>query len=105
MNENESATASEEQKADDELTQALEATLSNLTKSIERMENIVQQLERGETGWEQSIRLLTEANELALSSSQQLEKAVQDAIYGSAKQGEQLQAEGEGRKKAQDEEG
>ncbi len=76
---------------DAELTQALEATLSGLTQSIDRMETIVRQLEAGKTDWEESVRLLTEANELALSSSQQLEQAVQDVVYGSEEGGQQLE--------------
>ncbi len=66
----------------DDLTDALAGTLSNLSETIERMEKIVKQLEGGETDWDESIRLLSEANELALSSSQKLEQAVQDVIYG-----------------------
>ena len=76
---------------DAELTRALEATLSGLTQSIDRMETIVRQLEAGKTDWEESVRLLTEANELALSSSQQLEQAVQDVVYGSEEGGQQLE--------------
>ena len=66
-----------------ELTTALEETLSNLSRSIERMESIVRRLEAGDTEWEESVRLLTEANELATNSSQRLEQAVQDVVYGS----------------------
>ncbi|MHB8168753.1 MAG: exodeoxyribonuclease VII small subunit [Thermoleophilia bacterium] len=77
--------------ADAGLTRALEETLSGLTQSIDRMETIVRQLEAGNTDWEESVRLLTEANELALSSSQQLEQAVQDVVYGSEEGGQQLE--------------
>ncbi len=65
-----------------ELTAALEETLSSLTQSIDRMETIVRRLEEGGTDWEESVRLLTEANELAMKSSQRLEQAVQDVVYG-----------------------
>ena len=67
---------------DAELTAALEDTLSSLTQSIDRMEAIVRQLEEGGSDWEESVRLLTEANELATKSSQRLEQAVQDVVYG-----------------------
>ena len=65
------------------LTAALEATLSSLNQSIERMEGIVHRLEAGDSDWEESLSLLSEANELAMESSQRLEQAVQDVIYRS----------------------
>ncbi len=71
----------------DELNDALAETLSNLNETIERMEKIVKQLEAGETDWGESIRLLGEANDLALSSSKRLEQAVNDVIYGSPPEG------------------
>ena len=74
-----------------ELTRALEATLGGLNESIDRMESIVRQLETGEADWEESVRLLAEANELAISSSQQLEQAVQDVVYGSEDDARQLE--------------
>ena len=67
---------------EDDLTRALEATLNNLNQSIERMEDLVHRLESGEGDWEESVRLLAEANDLAMSSSQQLDRAVQDVMYG-----------------------
>ncbi len=80
------------------LTGALESTLGNLTESIGRMESIVRRLEAGEADWEESIRLLTEANELAMESSRRLERAVQDIVYGSEEEdgsqsGEESQVE------------
>ena len=76
---------------DTELSRALEATLSGLNESIDRMESIVRQLEAGEADWEESVRLLAEANELAINSSQQLEQAVQDVVYGSEEDAGQLE--------------
>ena len=66
-----------------ELTSALAATLDSLNQSIERMETIVRKLEAGESDWEESVRLLSEANELAMESSQKLDRVVQDVVYGS----------------------
>ncbi|MHB8160020.1 MAG: exodeoxyribonuclease VII small subunit [Thermoleophilia bacterium] len=65
------------------LTSALAGTLDNLNQSIERMETIVRKLEAGESDWEESVRLLSEANELAMESSQKLDRVVQDVVYGS----------------------
>jgi exodeoxyribonuclease VII small subunit len=70
-----------------ELTEALEDTLSSLSQSIDRMETIVRQLEAGDSDWEEAVRLLTEANELAMNSSQRLEQAVQDVVYGAGEEG------------------
>ncbi|MFA5800990.1 MAG: DUF948 domain-containing protein [Thermoleophilia bacterium] len=67
---------------DRNLTRALESTLDSLSQSIERMEDLVRRLGSGESDWEESVRLLAEANELAMSSSQQLDRAVQDVMYG-----------------------
>ncbi|MFA5808834.1 MAG: DUF948 domain-containing protein [Thermoleophilia bacterium] len=67
---------------DKNLTRALESTLDSLSQSIERMEDLVRRLGSGDSDWEESVRLLAEANELALSSSQQLDRAVQDVMYG-----------------------
>ena len=67
----------------DELTGALESTLESLNQSIEYMETIVRKLEAGDSDWEESVRMLAEANELAMESSQQLDRVVQDVIYGS----------------------
>ena len=66
-----------------ELTSALTSTLDSLNQSIERMETIVRRLEAGESDWEESVRLLSEANELAMESSQKLDRVVQDVVYGS----------------------
>lgn len=66
-----------------ELTSALASTLDSLNQSIERMETIVRKLEAGESDWEDSVRLLSEANELAMESSQKLDRVVQDVVYGS----------------------
>lgn len=66
-----------------ELTSALASTLESLNQSIERMETIVRKLEAGESDWEDSVRLLSEANELAMESSQKLDRVVQDVVYGS----------------------
>ncbi|MFA6001863.1 MAG: DUF948 domain-containing protein [Thermoleophilia bacterium] len=67
---------------DQNLTRALESTLESLSQSIERMEDLVRRLGSGDSDWEESVRLLAEANELAMSSSQQLDRAVQDVMYG-----------------------
>lgn len=67
---------------DKNLTRALESTLDNLSQSIERMEDLVRRLGSGDGDREESVRLLAEANELAMSSSQQLDRAVQDVMYG-----------------------
>ena len=66
-----------------ELTSALSSTLDSLNRSIERMETIVRRLEEGDSDWEESVRLLAEANELAMESSQKLDRVVQDVVYGS----------------------
>ena len=66
-----------------ELTSALSSTLDSLNRSIERMETIVRRLEAGDSDWEESVRLLAEANELAMESSQKLDRVVQDVVYGS----------------------
>ena len=79
----------ENQVQPSELTSALEETLDNLTRSIDRMEQIIRQLESGDADWEQSVKLLSEANELAVASSQRLEQAVQETVYG-AEPGAQL---------------
>ncbi|MHB1361111.1 MAG: exodeoxyribonuclease VII small subunit [Thermoleophilia bacterium] len=67
-----------------ELTGALESTLESLNQSIEYMETIVRKLEAGDSDWEESVRMLAEANELAMESSQKLDRVVQDVVYGSA---------------------
>ena len=67
----------------DELTNALESTLESLNQSIEYMETIVRKLEAGDSDWEESVRMLAEANELAMESSQRLDRVVQDVVYGS----------------------
>lgn len=66
----------------DELTAALENTLDGLNRSIAKMEEIVRTIEAGEPDWEESIKLLSEANELAESSSRKLDQVVQDVVYG-----------------------
>ena len=73
----------EDNTEDNNLTRALESTLDSLSSTIERMEELVQRLEAGDGDWEESVRLLAEANELAMSGSQQLDRAVQDVMYGS----------------------
>ena len=65
-----------------ELSRALEDTLDDLTASIQRMETIIKSLETGREDWEESVRLLSEANDLAMSSSQKLDRVVQDVVYG-----------------------
>ncbi len=82
----------------EDLSHVLADTLSRLGESIEKMEQIVRQLEAGETDWDESIQLLGEANELALSSSKRLEQAVQDVIYGAPResQGAAQDEDGEG---------
>lgn len=65
------------------LTSALSSTLDSLNQSIERMEAIVRNLQSGDSDWEESVRLLSEANELAMESSQKLDRVVQDVVYGS----------------------
>jgi len=73
------------------LTSALAATLESLNQSIERMEAIVRNLQAGESDWEESVRLLSEANELAMESSQKLDRVVQDVVYGSSGDDDQEQ--------------
>lgn len=63
------------------LSQALENTLEGLNQSIERMEQIVRKFEAGETDLDESISLLAEANELAVASSKELDRAVQKVVY------------------------
>lgn len=70
----------------DALTAALESTLEDLSRSIDRMEKIISRLETGESDWEESVRLISEANELAISSSQKLDRVVQDVVYGSGRE-------------------
>lgn len=65
------------------LTEALESTLDNLNESIRRMEEIARKLEDGEADLDESIRLLSEANELASTSSRVLDKAFHEVVYGS----------------------
>ena len=65
------------------LGQALENTLANLNQSIERMEEIVRKFEAGESDLDESISLLSEANELAVASSKELDQAVQKVVYDS----------------------
>ncbi len=74
----------ETQAIENELTGALSATLEILNRSIELMETIVQRLEAGDADWEESVRLLSEANELAMDSSQKLDRVVQDVVYGTS---------------------
>lgn len=66
------------------ITSALSSTLDSLNQSIERMEAIVKNLQSGDSDWEESVRLLSEANELAMESSQKLDRVVQDVVYGSS---------------------
>ncbi|MHB9111470.1 MAG: exodeoxyribonuclease VII small subunit [Thermoleophilia bacterium] len=73
------------------LTSALSSTLDSLNQSIERMEAIVRNLQSGDSDWEESVRLLSEANELAMESSQKLDRVVQDVVYGSSGDEEQEQ--------------
>jgi exonuclease VII small subunit len=70
------------------LTGALASTLESLNQSIERMEAIVKNLQEGDSDWEESVRLLSEANELAMESSQKLDRVVQDVVYGSSEDDE-----------------
>lgn len=74
--------ALETEAGDDALTEALESTLEGLNRSIAKMEELVRQIEAGDPGWEDSVRMLEEANALAVSSSQQLDQVVQDVVYG-----------------------
>lgn len=66
------------------LSDVLESTLTVLSEAIDRLESIVTSMEAGEADWEESVRLLSEANELAVSSSQKLDRVVQDVIYGAS---------------------
>lgn len=70
--------------ADESLSEVLESTLSVLNEAIDRLESIVTSMEAGEADWDESVRLLAEANELAVSSSQKLDRMVQDVVYGGA---------------------
>lgn len=63
------------------LSRALENTLANLNASIERMEEIVRKFEAGDADLDESISLLSEANDLAVSSSKELDQAVQKVVY------------------------
>ena len=74
---------------DEKLNEALETTLGNIHESIGRMEEIARRLEAGDTDLDESIRLLSEANELATSSSKILDQAVQDVVYGSTEEGDE----------------
>jgi len=69
-----------------ELAGALASTLSSLNESIQRMEDIVRRLEAGDSDWEESVRLLSEANELAMESSQKLDRVVQNVVYGAGEE-------------------
>lgn len=72
-----------------QLTEALEATLEGLNRSIEKMEEIVRSIEAGEPDWQQNMELLAEANELASNSNRKLDQVVQDVVYGSDETGEE----------------
>lgn len=87
----ESEFASDASGGDSGLTSALSSTLDSLNQSIVRMEAIVKNLQEGDSDWEESVRLLSEANELAMESSQKLDRVVQDVVYGSAEDDEQEQ--------------
>lgn len=65
-----------------EMAKAMESTIDSLNRSLAKMEEILERLEAGDSDWNQSVRLLAEANEMAISSSRKLEEAVQDAAYG-----------------------
>lgn len=82
-NSNSSPETEASQEREDPVIRALQATLEDLNRSIERMEAIMAQLETGGTDWQESARLISEANELAMSSSQNLDRLVQDVAYGS----------------------
>jgi exodeoxyribonuclease VII small subunit len=69
------------ENTEDMLSKALEKTLANLNTSIERMEGIVSKFESGDADLDESIRQLSEANELAVSSSKELDRAVQKVVY------------------------
>lgn len=62
---------------------ALQSALADLNRSVERLEVIMAELESGGADSEESMCLLSEANELAVSSSQNLDRLIQDAAYGS----------------------
>jgi exodeoxyribonuclease VII small subunit len=85
-----------------DITSALESTLDDLTRSIERMETIIAELESGGVDWEDSVRLISEANELAMSSSQKLDRAVQDVVYGSGDRAAEGDEEEEDRQESLD---
>ena len=72
--------AATEGQAPEELTTALEATLKGLNNTIEKMEELVRRLEAGDPDWEENIKLLGEANEIAVSSSRRLDQVVQDVV-------------------------
>lgn len=75
-----------EKTGDSELKEALESTLEGLNQSIVRMETIVQKLADGEADWEETLRLMSEANDLAIESSQKLDRVVQNVVYGSGEE-------------------
>lgn len=87
----ESEVASDAPRGESGLTSALSSTLDSLNQSIVRMEAILRNLQEGDSDWEESVRLLSEANELAMESSQKLDRVVQDVVYGSAEDDEQEQ--------------
>ena len=85
-----------EDQVPEQLTAALEATLGGLNNTIEKMEEIVRRLEAGDPDWEENIKLLGEANEMAVSSSRQLDQVVQDVVYGAADDSEPEEDKPEG---------
>lgn len=71
---------------EEQLSRALENTLANLNTSIARMEEIVARFESGDSDLDESIRMLSEANELAVASSKELDQAVQKVVYQSGEE-------------------
>lgn len=73
--------------ANKNLSGALDAALQDLNRTIEHMEAAVARLKAGDDDWQESIRLIGEANELAIASSQTLDRLIQDVTYGSGDRG------------------
>lgn len=62
----------------------LEAALEDLNRSIGRLEALIADLESAGLDSQESFRLITEANDMAMSLSQNLDRLVQGVAYGSA---------------------
>ncbi|MBE0428359.1 MAG: exodeoxyribonuclease VII small subunit [Thermoleophilia bacterium] len=93
--EKEKAGSSAGKHAEVPLGDVLKSTLEDLNQSIGHMEAIVSRLEAGDTDWKESVRLISEANELAIACSRKLDRAVQDVVYGSPGREDEEEGEGE----------